>query len=59
MVGKQKNVDCVAAAGVIPRLLVQQKPTLSLQVDARCDLLDCEAFNASLSYVKRMCIAIT
>ena len=46
---KNKCGDFVATAGVVPRPLVRQKPTLSLQVSARCDLLDCEAFNASLS----------
>ena len=36
----------MAVAGVVPRPLVQQKPTLSVQVDACCYFLDCEAFNA-------------
>ena len=47
--GWKKKVDFVATEGVVPRPLVQQKPTLSLQVFARHDFLDCEAFNASLS----------
>ena len=55
---KTKKVDCVDAAGIVPRLLVQQKPTVSLQVDARRDLLYCEALNASLSYDKRMCATL-
>ena len=46
---KQKRGDFVATAGVVPRPLVRQKPTLSLQVSTRRDLLYCEAFNASLS----------
>ena len=43
-----KKVDYVATAGFVPRLLVQQKPTLYLQVSARRYLLDCNMFNASL-----------
>ena len=50
-----KNIDYVATAGVVPRPLVKQKPTVSLQFNARRVLLDCEAFNASLSYVKQLC----
>ena len=46
---KQKIDNFVAMAGVIPLPLDQQKLTLSLQVSARCDLLNYEAFNASLS----------
>ena len=48
---KTKDVYCVAAAGVVPRPLVQHKPTVSLQVDACRYFLDFEAFNASLLYV--------
>ena len=46
---KQKRYDSVATAGVATRPLIQQKPTLSLQVSARRDLIECEVFNASLS----------
>ena len=46
---KQKRDDFVATAGVVPLQMVLQKPTLSLQVSARRNLLDYEAFNASLS----------
>ena len=53
-----KKADYVSAAGVVPRPLLKQKPTLSLQVNARRDFLDCELFNASLSYVKCMCTAL-
>ena len=49
----------MAAADVIPLPLVQHKPTVSLQVDTRRDFLDCEAYNASLLYVKRLCAALT
>ena len=52
---KNKKVDCVSAAGVVPPLMVQQKTTMSLQFNARCDLINCEAYNSSLLYVKRMC----
>ena len=55
---KNKKVDCVSAAGVVPRLLVQQKPTLYLQVDTHRDLLYFEVFNASLPYAKHICAAL-
>ena len=55
---KQKKVYCMATAGIVPCPLVQQKPTLSLQVDARRYFLNCEAFNTSLLYFKRMCYAL-
>ena len=40
----------MAMGGVIPRPLVQQKPTLYLKYS--CFLLDCEAFKSSLSTPK-------
>ena len=46
---EKKKVDFVATAGVVLRPLFQQKQTLSLQVSTRRDLINCEAFNASLS----------
>ena len=49
----------MAAAGVVPLPLVGQKPTVYLQINARRDLLDFEAYNTSLSYVKRLCAALT
>ena len=55
---KTENVDFVAVTGVVPHLLFQQKPTVSLQVDARPRLLNCKVFNASLFYIKRLCAAL-
>ena len=55
---KNKKIDYVAAAGVVPHRLVQQKLTVSLQVNARCDFLNCEAYNASLAYVKHLYSAL-
>ena len=49
-----KKVDCVATAGVVPRLLVQQKPTLYIRVITRCDCIDCEVFNTSHSNVRHL-----
>ena len=46
---KPKRGYFVATSGIVHCPLVRQKPTLSLQVSARCDLLDCESFNAALS----------
>ena len=46
---EKKRYDSVATAGIVPCPLIRQKPTLSLQVSARRDLIDCDAFNASLS----------
>ena len=56
---KNKKVDFMAVAVVIPHPLVQKKPTLFLQVYTRRDFLNCEAFNASLSNVKRLCAALS
>ena len=56
--GGGKNVDYVAAEGVVPFLMVQYKPTMSIQVDAGRYFLDCEAYNASLLYVKGLCNAL-
>ena len=54
MGGEQETVDCVVTAGFLPRLLVQQKPTLYLQVSAPRDFLDCDMFNASHSSFRRL-----
>ena len=53
-----KKVDCVATAGFVPCPLVQYKATVSLQVYASRNFLNCEVFNTSLSYVKRLCAAL-
>ena len=55
---KTKKVDCVDAVGVVPLPLVRQKPTVSLQVDARSDFINVEVYNASLSYIKPLCVAL-
>ena len=47
---KTKKVDCMSTAGVVPRPLVQQKPTLSLQVIARRDLLGRAIIVSILTY---------
>ena len=50
-----KKIDYLATAGIVPRLLVQQKPNLYIQVSARHDLINCDMFNASHSIFKRLC----
>ena len=55
---ERKEVGCVAVVDVVPCLLVRQKSTVSLQVDVRRDLIDCEVYNAPLYYVTFMCTAL-
>ena len=55
---KNKKYYFVAASGVVSHPLFRQNPTVCLQIDARCGLLDCEAYTASISYVKFMFAAL-
>ena len=54
----KKNIGCVAASGVVPCPLVWHKPTVSLQVYARHDLIHFETYIASLLYAKCLCVAL-